>query len=114
MRRSAARRTASARGRHTGVDANSGVINPDFKLLAKSFGIPYILIRTNKELKKGIAKALATEGPVIVELKVSRLQQRFRASSYKKDDGTIASRPIEDMDPLLPREELQRIMTMFD
>lgn len=101
-------------GRHIGVDAASGVINPDFKLLAKSFGIPYILIRTNKGLKSGIAKALATDGPVLVELKVSRLQQRFRASSYKKEDGTIASRPIEDMDPLLPREEIERIMTMFD
>lgn len=101
-------------GRHVGVDAASGVGNPDFEALAKAFGIGYVKIDTNAELKDRIAKALATPGPVIVDMKVSKLQQRFRASSYKKDDGTIASRPIEDMDPLLPREELNRIMTMFD
>ena len=101
-------------GRHVGVDAASGVGNPDFEALAKAFGIAYIKINTNAELKDGIARALSTEGPVIVDMKVSKLQQRFRASSYKKEDGTIASRPIEDMDPLLPREERKRSMSMFD
>lgn len=101
-------------GRYVGVDAASGVGNPDFQALARSFGIGYIRIDTNEELKDGIARGLAWDGPVIIEMKVSKLQQRFRASSYKRDDGTIASRPIEDMDPLLPREELERIMTMFD
>ncbi len=101
-------------GRHVGVDASSGVGNPDFEALSRAFGIAYIKISTNAELEAGIAKALATEGPVVIDMQVSKLQQRFRASSYKKEDGTIASRPIEDMDPLLPREELKRIMTMFD
>ena len=101
-------------GRHIGVDADSGVQNPDFELLAKSFGIGYIKIDSNDQLKDGIARGLNWDGPCIIDMKVSKLQQRFRASSYKKEDGTIASRPIEDMDPLLPREELQRIMTMFD
>lgn len=101
-------------GRHIGVDGRSGVGNPDFELLAKSFGINYVRIETNEQLLNGIRQAFGDDGPCIVEMKVSQQQQRFRASSYKKEDGTIASRPIEDMDPLLPREELQRIMTMFD
>lgn len=106
--------TRFCEGRFIGVDAGSGVANPDFAALAKSFGVGYFKIRTNAELAEGIAKALAWDGPCIIEIAMSKEQQRFRASSYKKEDGTIASRPIEDMDPLLPREELARIMSLAD
>ncbi|MFL9501559.1 thiamine pyrophosphate-binding protein [Rhodopseudomonas palustris] len=101
-------------GRFIGVDADSGVGNPDFRLLAQAFGLNYVRIETNEQLESGIQQALADKGPCIIDMKVSKEQQRFRASSYKREDGTVASRPIEDMDPLLSREELARIMTMFD
>ncbi|MGG1946701.1 thiamine pyrophosphate-binding protein [Trinickia sp. NRRL B-1857] len=101
-------------GRQVGTDAQSGVGNPDFERLAAAFGIRHVLISTNAELREAIEQAFADDGPWIVEMRVSQAQQRFRASSYRKPDGTLASRPMEDMDPLLPREELERNMTMFD
>jgi acetolactate synthase-1/2/3 large subunit len=71
-------------------------------------------VSLNEELPKAISKVFDDQAPWFVELMVSKDQQRFRASSFVKPDGTIGSRPMEDMDPLLPREELERIMTMFD
>lgn len=101
-------------GREVGTDKQSGVGNPDFKKLAEAFGLKYMLIQTNDQLQSAIQTVFADKDPWIVEMLISQDQQRFRASSFRKPDGTIASRPMEDMDPLLPREELERNMTMFD
>lgn len=101
-------------GRQVGTDTRSGVGNPSFEKLAAAFNLNYIRIDTNDQLEEKLALVFADKEPWIVEMLVSQEQQRFRASSYLKPDGTIASRPMEDMDPLLPREELERIMTMFD
>jgi len=101
-------------GRQVGADAYSGVANPDFKLLAAAFGINYLCIKTSNELPQSIKQVFSDDKPWLVEYLVSQEQKRFRISSYRKEDGTLASRPLEDMDPLLPREELQAIMTMFD
>jgi acetolactate synthase-1/2/3 large subunit len=101
-------------GRFVGTDSRSGVANPDFEKLAASFGIKYLRVSRNEELPAAIARVFADKEPWLVEMMVSKEQQRFRASSFVKPDGTIGSRPMEDMDPLLPREELERIMTMFD
>lgn len=101
-------------GRFVGTDSRSGVANPDFEKLAASFGINYLRISRNEELPAAIAQVFADKEPWLVEMIVSKEQQRFRASSFVKPDGTIGSRPMEDMDPLLPREELERNMTMFD
>ncbi len=106
--------TRFCEGRFIGVDSGSGVANPDFATLAKSFGIGYVAVDKNEDLHGSISEALDWDGPCIIDMKTSKAQQRFRASSYKKEDGTIASRPIEDMDPLLPREELARIMALCD
>ena len=101
-------------GRQVGTDTKSGVANPNFEELAKAFNLKYICINTNDELKNVITQVFNDKDPWIIELKISKEQQRFRANSYLKPDGTIASRPMEDMDPLLPRDELARIMSMFD
>ncbi|WP_162878164.1 thiamine pyrophosphate-binding protein [Trinickia diaoshuihuensis] len=101
-------------GREVGTDRHSGVGNPDFKKLAEAFGLKHMLIERNEQLRDAIATVFADKDPWIVEMSISQEQQRFRASSYLKPDGTLGSRPMEDMDPLLPREELERNMTMFD
>lgn len=101
-------------GREVGTDKDHGVGNPDFRKLADAFGLKYMRIDNNDQLHDAIATVFADKDPWIVEMSISQEQQRFRTSSYRKPDGTLASRPMEDMDPLLPREELERNMTMFD
>lgn len=101
-------------GRQVGTDSHSGVGNPNFEQLAAAFGLKYRRIDRNQQLREAISEVLADREPWLVEMRVSQAQQRFRANSYRQADGTIVSRPMEDMDPLLPREELQRNMALFD
>jgi acetolactate synthase-1/2/3 large subunit len=101
-------------GREVGTGVRSGVGNPNFEQLAMAFKLKYMRIERNEQLREKLAMVLTDAEPWIVEIIVSQGQQRFRASSYLKPDGTIGSRPMEDMDPLLPRDELERNMTMFD
>lgn len=100
-------------GRMVGADEASGITNPDFQALAQAFRLDYLRIETNAELAEGLARAFADDKPWIIEVIGSQQQQRFRTSSFRKPDGTLASRPIEDMDPPLPRDELERNMTLF-
>ncbi len=101
-------------GREVGTDAHSGVGNPDFEKLAAAFRLRYCRIDTNEQLRASIAAVFADDEPWLVEMRVSQAQQRFRAGSYRQPDGTIVSRPMEDMEPLLPRAELEHNMSLFD
>jgi acetolactate synthase-1/2/3 large subunit len=102
-------------GHFVGSDAQSGVVNPDFSHLAAAYGFHYLQIRNNGELRDGIAQAFAHDGPVLCEMNVAVEQPIFpRVSSFRRDDGTFESRPIEDMAPFLPREEVWENMHLFD
>jgi acetolactate synthase-1/2/3 large subunit len=47
-----------------------------------------------------------TDGPVICEVIVARNEERIpRASSYIRPDGSMGSKPLEDLFPFLPREQ---------
>jgi len=100
--------------RHVGSDFTSGIGNPDFSKLAAAYGFGYDCINTNDELHK-IEQVLKMEGPVLCELKLSPDQPRSpKTMSVRKPDGTMESRPIEDLFPFLPREEVYENMHLFD
>lgn len=102
-------------GRFVGADPSSGVSNPDFGHLAAAYGLTYSQIRTNDEIEAGIRSALETEGPTLCELNIA-IDQGItpKASAFRREDGTLESRPLEDMAPFLPREEVWENMHMFD
>ena len=55
------------------------------------------------------------DGPVLCEVNISPEQGITpKASSFVRDDGKIKSRPLEDMFPFLPREEIWENMHLFD
>jgi acetolactate synthase I/II/III large subunit len=102
-------------GRFVGSDEGSGVSNPNFKLLAAAYGLKYAHILNNNEIDQGITQALATNGPMLCEVNISPEQGITpKASSFVREDGTIESRPLEDMFPFLPREEIWENMHLFD
>ena len=102
-------------GRFVGSDSASGVTNPDFRLLAAAHGIPYAAISSPLELADGLASAMKSPSPLLCEVLISPEQPRTpRVSSYRKEDGTLEARPIEDMFPYLSREEVSRNMHLFD
>ncbi len=101
--------------RYVGVDPDSGVGNPDFCKLAAAYGFGYSAIATNADLEHGIRTALAMEGPALCEVNISPEQRIFpKASAFRRPDGTFESRPLEDMAPFLPREEVWENMHQFD
>lgn len=102
-------------GRLVGADEASGVSNPDFAHLAAAYGFSYSQIRTNAEIEDGIRAVLQSIGPALCELNIA-IEQGItpKASAYRREDGTLESRPLEDMAPFLPREEVWENMHLFD
>jgi acetolactate synthase-1/2/3 large subunit len=102
-------------GRLVGADESSGVSNPDFAHLAAAYGLAYSQICTNAEIENGILSVLQIEGPTLCELNIA-VEQGItpKASAFRREDGTLESRPLEDMAPFLPREEIWENMHLFD
>jgi acetolactate synthase-1/2/3 large subunit len=94
---------------YIGVDSSSGVFNPDFRLLASSFGISYTLISTDFECAHCIEQLLQTDSPEIIEMNVSKETWITpKASSFKDENGKIHSRDLDDMYPILSSGEVQK------
>ena len=62
-------------------------------------------------MREDLRRALATPGPVLCEVVVRPDEPRIpRLASFKKPDGSMASRPLEDLFPFLEREEFESNM----
>mgnify|MGYP003806432975 CR=1 FL=1 len=97
------------RGHLVGCDPSSGLTLPDTCKIASAYGIKNTRILNHKNIKKKIKEVLEIEGPVICELMINPdLQTAPRIVSEVEQDGSIASKPLEDMWPFLDREELKR------
>ena len=81
-------------------------ICPDIIKIAKAYGLPSVRIANTEELKAKVDSVLQTPGPIVCEIIMGENQPLIpRVSSLKKPDGTIISKPIEDLYPFLSREE---------
>ncbi len=84
----------------------SGVSFPDFKKVSDAFGIAYEKMTIHSEVKDTIERVLSIPGPVICEILMDPSQTLYpRITSLKMDDGTMVSKPLEDMYPFLDRKE---------
>ena len=93
-------------GRFVGSEKSSGVTCPDIVKVATAYGLPSIRIAKTEELKSKIDWILNTSGPIVCEVIMRENQPLIpRVSSLKKPDGSIISKPIEDLFPFLDREE---------
>ena len=98
-------------GRFIGTDSTSGLSFPDTGKIADAYGIPFFRINTSNELPNMLGNILSSEGPAIIEVMCIRDQEIVpTVSSWKKPDGTMVSRPLEDMYPFLDRDEFRREM----
>lgn len=95
-----------------GVGPESGDLGfPDFEKIALAFGMPYVRLDDNQDMKKGIQKVLDNEGYILCEVMVTQ-DQRFepKSATRRLPDGKLTSPPLEDMAPFLSREELKENM----
>ncbi len=95
-------------GRLVASSEDSGVSCPDILKIAKAYGIHTEKITNHKDMNKVIKKVLSYKDPVVCEIIVSPdMQFAPKSASMQLKDGTFVSRPLEDMAPFLPREELK-------
>ncbi len=88
-----------------------GLTLPDWEKIAKGFALPYQRLDNHKELLSKLKLILAETGPVVCEVQVAPNQQTApRVTSRKTADGRMESTPMEDMAPLLERDEFAKNM----
>ena len=91
-----------------GIGPESGDLSfPRFEAVAEAFGYRYFAIRQGKELAEKITEALGYSGACFCEVFTDTDQVWEPKNSARREaDGRLTSRPLEDLAPFLPREEL--------
>lgn len=93
-----------------GVCNGNGISFPDAEKIAGAYGVPFIRITDIKQAKQQMQEALATEGPMFIEVVVDPGQNfEPKLSSKVLPDGRIVSPDLDDMFPFLDREEYEAI-----
>jgi acetolactate synthase-1/2/3 large subunit len=94
-------------GRFLGVDKKSGLGLPNLEKIAAAYGIEYHSADTLQELKSICKDISDNDAPIIVEVRIVCDEARLQAKpQHRLPDGRRVALPLEDMLPLLPREEL--------
>ena len=95
-------------GFYVASEESSGLTLPDVCKLAEAYGIATTRISNHQELIEQIAGILTHDGPMVCDVMIDPLQiAQPRMSSVKMEDGTMVSKPLEDLWPFLNRDELQ-------
>jgi acetolactate synthase-1/2/3 large subunit len=85
---------------------SGGLTLPNISRIATAYGLPAKRISGHSGLRDTVRQVLQSEGPVICEVMIS--PEQFTApkvASVQRADGSMASKPLEDMWPFLEREE---------
>jgi acetolactate synthase-1/2/3 large subunit len=94
-----------------GADRSSGMTLPDLGAVTRAYGLPFVRIADKADLNRQIRAVLDMEGPVVCEVLVAPNEDRVpRAASYIRPDGSMGSKPLEDLFPFLDRAEFQQNM----
>lgn len=100
-------------GHFVGCSPESGLTVGNIKKVAEAYGLKTFAINNYKEMESVVVEALAYDGPCLVNVWIDPFQPiEPRQASYKTPEGQMASRPLEDMKPLLPAEEIEEIMSI--
>lgn len=98
-------------GFYVGAEAGSGVTLPDMERIAYAYKLPYFKITDNMEMEEILQQVLNIEGPVICEMMVSPEEKTLpRTKSVVTENGSMESKPFEDLFPFLPRDEFEENM----
>jgi acetolactate synthase-1/2/3 large subunit len=99
------------KGNYVSVDKGTGIGLPNFSKLLPAFGYNYFSLSHNKVTDQTINTFLNHDGPAVLEVFMDP-EQGFlpKVKGVKKEDNTILAPPIEDMSPLVSKEQLENSM----
>jgi acetolactate synthase-1/2/3 large subunit len=93
-------------GHRLGEGPGSGLTLPDLIRVAGAYGIQAVRVTRQDDLDEVIAAALASPGPTLVDVMMDPAQTFVpKVIAERLPDGTLVSKPLEDMFPFLDREE---------
>jgi acetolactate synthase-1/2/3 large subunit len=97
--------------RYVGSTEDTGVHIRPFSNVASCFGLRYRKMHNNIQVATLIDSILSNDDPEIIEVIMDPHKPTTPTiGSFMRADGTMSSRPLEDMAPLLDREELRSLM----
>jgi len=89
-----------------GCDSSNGLTIPDLCKVAAAYGLGTARIASQANLREDVRRVLEMPGPVVCDVQVIPDEVRGpRLSSMQRPDGSMVSKPLEDLWPFLPREE---------
>ena len=93
-------------GRRVGEGPGSGLTFPDMARVARAYGIPARRVSAHPRLGESIEASLAQPGPYLVDV-VMDPETAFvpKVAAQRLPNGRLVSKPLEDMSPLLDRDE---------
>jgi acetolactate synthase-1/2/3 large subunit len=94
-----------------GADDTSGLRLPELTKVAQAYGLKTARLDDPACLRDRIKEVLASDGPVVCEVVVRADEPRGpRVASAQRVDGSMVSKPLEDLWPFLDREEFRSNM----
>jgi acetolactate synthase-1/2/3 large subunit len=88
--------------RYYATRPETGLPDPDYAKIAQAYGIKAVTARHNNDLRKIVREVLDYDGPVLCNLEFDPNQRIYPMLKY--------GMPIEDPNPLLPREQFLKEM----
>lgn len=84
---------------------------PDFEGLANAYGIKYVVLANQQDLREKVTTdVLCAPNPILFDAQIDENTEVYTLTTFHQKDGSIVSRPIEDLFPYLDREELYGMM----
>jgi acetolactate synthase-1/2/3 large subunit len=97
--------------RFVGSDPSSGMTLPDTLAVAGAYGIRGTRINGGDDVRAKVREVLASPGPQVIDVMLPPEEPRQPSVvSVARPDGSMASKPLEDLWPFLDRIEFRRNM----
>lgn len=91
------------KGAWVGCDSETGLGLPEWDLLARAYGIPYMKMTVDGLNDPNLLKFLSTDGPSLIEIPIDPEQTFYpKITSSVQPDGSMKSNPLHLMSPDLP------------
>ena len=98
-------------GRFSGSSGETGISFPSFEQLAQLFKFEYYRATSSNISNDLFSEMLESDNPVLFEIIMDPEQKYLpRLSTSKLSDGTLVSPPLEDLDPMISSELLQKLL----
>jgi acetolactate synthase I/II/III large subunit len=98
-------------GYYVGSERGSGLTLPDTCAVAGAYGISSSRVASHRDLPEAIASTLEGAGPALCGIRVTQEHVTApRVQAMKTADGGMVSKPLHDMWPYLPADEIARNM----